>query len=62
MEKIKCILCGAPIRDNFKFIEDDLKRCPACNSEIIESIEQEEEPYNEMEFDYVLDRDFYEMC
>ena len=62
MEKRKCILCGSPIRDNFKFIEDDLKRCPACNSEIIESIEQEEEPYNEMEFDYVLDRDFYEMC
>ena len=61
MEKRKCILCGAPIRDNFKFIEDNLKRCPACNSEIIESIEQEE-PYHQMEFDYVLDRDFYEMC
>ena len=61
MEKIKCILCGAPIRDNFKFIEDDLKRCPACNSEIIESIEQEEELYNEMEFECVLERDFYEM-
>jgi len=58
MEKRKCILCGAPIRDNFKFIEDDLKRCPACNSEIIES---EEEPYNEMEFECVLERDFYEM-
>jgi len=60
MEKRKCILCGAPIRDNFKFIEDNLKRCPACNSEIIESIEQEE-PYHQMEFECVLERDFYEM-
>ena len=43
MEKRKCILCGSPIRDDFKFIEDDLKRCPACNSELVQDIDYVEE-------------------
>ena len=51
MEKIKCILCGALIRDNFKFIEDNRKRCPACNSEIIEN--KENKFFDEAELNYI---------
>ena len=51
MSKKTCILCGAPIRDNFKCIEDDRKRCPACNSEIVEEVK--EEFFDEAELNYI---------